>query len=390
MPGVTRILPEVDFDKDGVQNGYLRLFHSTHASAYGFIPIPIVVIRNGRGPTAFFMSGNHGDEYEGQVALCNLAKSLKPADITGRVILLPAANYAAAMAGRRVSPIDDLNLNRIFPGDPDGTVTQHIAHTLRNELMPLADIFCDLHSGGSSLMYVPSALIKSSTDPARQEKLVAALKAFAAPHAYMAAAGPGGDATASGGAERKGVLTVSTELGGPAPSPQPPSASPTRPPQPARPRRHPAGESKRYRRATARPASSMSAARTITATRRRTGSSKPSPNSVTWSKAANSPDASTSPSARGFRPPKSASSVPASCSASASPAAPLAAIASSTSGPTRHERRRPRNADPYRALGVRPFINCASVRTAHSGSRCCRRSALRSHRPREPSSGWTN
>ena len=83
MPGVTRIIPEVDFDKDGVQNGYLRLFHSTHASAYGFIPIPIVVIRNGEARPRFFMSGNHGDEYEGQVALCNLAKSLDPADITG-------------------------------------------------------------------------------------------------------------------------------------------------------------------------------------------------------------------------------------------------------------------------------------------------------------------
>ena len=214
MPGKTRIIPEVDFDKDGVQNGYLRLFHSTHASAYGFIPIPIVVIRNGRGPTAFFMSGNHGDEYEGQVALCNLAKALKPEAITGRVILLPAANYAAAMAGRRVSPIDDLNLNRIFPGDPDGTVTQQIAYYIEHELMPMADIFCDLHSGGSSLMYVPSALIKRSTDPARQEKLAAALEAFASPHAYMAAGGPGGDATASGGADRKGVIALGTELGG--------------------------------------------------------------------------------------------------------------------------------------------------------------------------------
>ena len=95
-------------------------------------PSPIVVIRNGRGPTTFFMSGNHGDEYEGQVALCNLAKSLKPADITGRVILLPAANYAAAMAGRRVSPIDDLNLNRIFPGDQGhGTVTSRSRTTSR-------------------------------------------------------------------------------------------------------------------------------------------------------------------------------------------------------------------------------------------------------------------
>jgi len=77
-PRRTRIVPEVDFEKNGTQHGFLRLFHSTHASAYGFIPIPIVVIRNGSGPTAFFLSGNHGDEYEGQVALCNLAKWLTP------------------------------------------------------------------------------------------------------------------------------------------------------------------------------------------------------------------------------------------------------------------------------------------------------------------------
>src|SRR5580692_1431883 len=65
----TRIIPEVDFAKDGRQHGYLRLFHSVHSSAYGFIPIPIVVLKHGEGPTALFVSGNHGDEYEGQVAL---------------------------------------------------------------------------------------------------------------------------------------------------------------------------------------------------------------------------------------------------------------------------------------------------------------------------------
>ena len=75
----TRIVPEVDFAKDGRQHGFLRLFHSVHSSAYGFIPIPVVVLKNGDGPTALFLSGNHGDEYEGQVALCNLAKSLDPA-----------------------------------------------------------------------------------------------------------------------------------------------------------------------------------------------------------------------------------------------------------------------------------------------------------------------
>lgn len=213
-PRRTRIIPEVDFDADGKQHGFLRLFHSTHASAYGFIPIPIVVVRNGPGPTALFLSGNHGDEYEGQVAICNLARQLSPERIKGRVILLPAANFPAAMAGRRVSPVDDLNLNRVFPGDPDGTVTQQIAWYIEHELIPRADLLCDLHSGGSSLMYLPSALIGRSRDPARRERQMAALAAFGAPTAYMTESGPGGAATASGGADRHGVVAVGTELGG--------------------------------------------------------------------------------------------------------------------------------------------------------------------------------
>src|ERR1700722_17836531 len=95
MPGTSgsRIVADVDFTRNGRHQGFLRLFHSVHSSAYGFIPIPIVVLRNGDGPTALLVSGTHGDEYEGQVALCNLAKSLDPAHIRGRVIILPAANY---------------------------------------------------------------------------------------------------------------------------------------------------------------------------------------------------------------------------------------------------------------------------------------------------------
>ena len=173
-----------------------------------------MVIRNGPGPTALFMSGNHGDEYEGQVAICNLVRQLSPERINGRIILLPAANFPAAIAGRRVSPVDDLNLNRVFPGDPDGTVTQQIAWYIEHELIPRADLLCDLHSGGSSLMYLPSALIGRSREPARRGRQMAALQAFGAPTAYMTESGPGGAATASGGADRHGVVAIGTELGG--------------------------------------------------------------------------------------------------------------------------------------------------------------------------------
>jgi hypothetical protein len=210
----TRIIPEVDFARDGRQHGFLRLFHSVHSSAYGFIPIPIVVLKNGDGPTALFVSGNHGDEYEGQVALCNLAKSLDPARIHGRVIILPAANYPAAMAGRRTSPIDEGNLNRLFPGDPDGTVTQQIAYYIEHELVPLADLVCDLHSGGSSLMYVPSAQLPGYRYDADMTRQLAALRAFASPLAYVVQANQGGDRTLSGAAMRQGVLGLGTELGG--------------------------------------------------------------------------------------------------------------------------------------------------------------------------------
>ena len=103
MTTSSKIWTRVDYDKDGKQDGWLQLPHSVTRSAYGNISIPISVIKNGKGPTAFLMAGNHGDEYEGQIALCRLIRDLQPGEINGRIIVLPAANLPAAMAGTRVS-----------------------------------------------------------------------------------------------------------------------------------------------------------------------------------------------------------------------------------------------------------------------------------------------
>jgi hypothetical protein len=117
------------------------------------------------------------------------------------------------MAGRRTSPIDEGNLNRLFPGDPDGTVTQQIAYYIEHELVPMADLVCDLHSGGSSLMYVPSALY-GGWERGGSEKAIAALKAFGSPVAYVSEGNQGGNLTLSGGAARKGKIALGTEAGG--------------------------------------------------------------------------------------------------------------------------------------------------------------------------------
>lgn len=209
----TLIVSEIDYDQDGKQTGYLRLPYSVHRSAYGWIPVPIVQIKNGDGPTALLISGNHGDEYEGQVALSKLCANLEPADVSGRLIIMTMANYPAAHAGMRTSPFDDGNLNRTFPGDPQGTPTEMIAQYIEEELMPLCDYFFDFHSGGSSLRY-PTTVLRQRGDTPEDEAALEALQvAFDGDYGFIFGAGI--DPRVSGSAaKRQGVLSIMTELGG--------------------------------------------------------------------------------------------------------------------------------------------------------------------------------
>ena len=203
----------VDYEKDGKQNGWLQLPHSVTRSAYGNISIPLTVIKNGKGPTAFLMAGNHGDEYEGQVALCKLIQGLEAQDIQGRVIVIPAMNLPAAMAGVRVSPIDQGNLNRAFPGDPNGSATFAIAHYIDTVLYPMADIHHDLHSGGSSLQYLPFASIRQSQDASLNARALSALRAFGAPIGLIWAYSPD-SRLSSVAAVNRDLVALGGEFGG--------------------------------------------------------------------------------------------------------------------------------------------------------------------------------
>jgi predicted deacylase len=211
---MSRLSADIDLLADGKAVGFVRVPHSVHRSAYGWIPIPIVRIKNGEGPNVLMQAGNHGDEWEGQIGLGNLLRSIEPKDIKGRLVILPSANFPAAMAGQRTSPIDDGNLNRSFPGNADGTITQQIAHWIEHALLPGFDYSFDFHSGGSSLTYIPSALAPRHDDPARMQKVVGMLKAFGAPVSYVAAAPQGGGRTFTSASFRQGVLSMGTELGG--------------------------------------------------------------------------------------------------------------------------------------------------------------------------------
>ncbi len=210
----SRITSSVDLVAPGKRHGYLNVPWSGNESAWGTVRLPITVVRGGDGPTVLLIAGNHGDEYEGQITLARLIRDLDPGEIQGRAIVLPACNLPAALAGTRCSPIDGGNLNRSFPGDPDGGPTAAIAHYIETVLMRMADAVVDLHSGGKTLDYTPSALVRrrKGDDPIFERKL-AALKAFRAPIGYMVFDARE-DRTATAAADRNGVVAVGTELGG--------------------------------------------------------------------------------------------------------------------------------------------------------------------------------
>jgi len=206
----------IDFSRDGKHAGHIAVHHSAHRSAYGQIVLPLVWIRNGPGPVALLTAGVHGDEFEGQIALRNLARTLEPEKIRGGLLILPMANAPAVAASSRVSPIDDLNLNRVFPGDNLGTPTQAIAAAIEELLLPVFDYAFDLHSGGSSLLYDALAVTTATGEAAADAQRMALLEALGLEAGMLlnAEGAMGLFASLDGAMVRQGVVGVSAEFGG--------------------------------------------------------------------------------------------------------------------------------------------------------------------------------
>lgn len=141
-----------------------------------------------------------------------MIRDLDPGRVQGRLILMPANNVHAVIAGKRTSPVDGLNFNRTFPGDPRGTITQQISAFVSDHILPLG-AFLDLHSGGSSLDIIPSAIVEPTDDPALHKRNLAAVQAFDAPMTVVIS-NLGEPRTATAAACRAGLVTVGTEMAG--------------------------------------------------------------------------------------------------------------------------------------------------------------------------------
>jgi predicted deacylase len=209
----SRVRCDVDFDKAGRQASYLRAPLSRNTSGWGTVEIPIVVVKNGTGPTVLFTGGVHGDEYEGLISVSQLARTLDPATIQGRVIMMPAVNVPAVLNDTRLSPVDNRDLNRCFPGNPRGTFSEMLAHFVDSVILPHVDISVDVHTAGHSCDSALSTNMHYLSDPEMRRKTMAAAAAFGAPY-NVGFWGVDEGATLTSSVERRGILSLGTELGG--------------------------------------------------------------------------------------------------------------------------------------------------------------------------------
>jgi predicted deacylase len=155
-------------------------------------------------------AGIHGDEFEGVRALAELSRELDATVLNGTLVLVPIANPPAFHAGTRTSPLDGVNLNRVFPGDPGGTLSERLAHALFTHVIAGADMLIDLHSGGTRYLFHPQAGFYTVAG-ALGERSLAMARAFGLDLLWDL---PHRSGVCSYEAVRAGVPAIGVEIGG--------------------------------------------------------------------------------------------------------------------------------------------------------------------------------
>jgi predicted deacylase len=125
----------------------------------GGTSIPVTVIHGARkGKTLALVAGVHGYEYPPVLALYRIKEMIDPKDLSGTVVIVHIANLLSFQK-RTIyyNPVDWKNLNRVFPGSPDGTLSQRIAYRLTEDVIKKCDYLVDLHCGDGNEALIPYA-----------------------------------------------------------------------------------------------------------------------------------------------------------------------------------------------------------------------------------------
>ncbi len=122
------------------------------------INIPVWVIRGKSDePKLFVNAAIHGDELNGILTVKLVVNKLNPKKLEGTVIAVPIVNTVAYMHECRFNPFDKIDMNRVFPGDPSGSLTERIAYVFFEEIVKRCDYGVDLHTATTGHLFLPHA-----------------------------------------------------------------------------------------------------------------------------------------------------------------------------------------------------------------------------------------
>lgn len=203
---------EIDFERPG-KHHYQVAFHLD--SNWGYSLVPLTVINGLKGPAeknVVAIGGTHGNEYEGQVAVKRLCHDLDPAAMRGRVLLIPQLSESACVANQRESPLDRVNMNRAFPGNPRGTISYRISNFVRTCILPQVQVVLDIHSGGNEAIFPLCTSFHPIPDPQQRAEIAKVAQLFDTPFVMLYSS-----QMASGlltdEAEAMGKITIGGEFG---------------------------------------------------------------------------------------------------------------------------------------------------------------------------------
>ena len=212
MPRVIHNFADIDFDLPG-KHHYQVAFHLDGSWGYSLVPLTVINGKRGANPNGVLcFGGTHGNEYEGQVGLKRHCFDLDPDQMTGRVILVPQLSESACVANSRTSPLDGVNMNRAFPGNPQGTISSRIAHFVKTQIFPRGRIVLDVHSGGMEGAFPYCTSFHPIVDPTQRAEIATVSRLFDTGFALIYAS-----TMASGlltdEAEAEGKIAIGSELG---------------------------------------------------------------------------------------------------------------------------------------------------------------------------------
>lgn len=174
----TRITERIEFEALPSASAHTFDLAVTRLADASWLSVPIRVFVGARPrPRLAAIAGVHGDEPEGMLALLDFAAQCDPARLHGTVVLVPVANPPAFAAHQRRSPLDGTDLNRTFPGNPDGTPSERLAHRLIQDIVTGADFVFTLHSWYATGIVVPYVEVPGEGDEVSRRSREAAVAA---------------------------------------------------------------------------------------------------------------------------------------------------------------------------------------------------------------------